>query len=206
MLGSQAPVFLILTGATANESRIAACQELAREHWPGADVRMPNYLSRFRGVRDVGHWLERWMLRNLAGADSVFVLAFVLGGAALPYAPLLCSRIKRMVILRSRFQEALPRALRAWFGRWGAALLFGKAVSDLGRGPLWPLGFHLPCPTLVLVETRPTLLASRLRVSPLADDVLHISTYQELPIDHDYAYRSPLLMETATSWLRRKDA
>lgn len=169
-------------------------------------MRMPNYLSRFRGVRGVGRWLEHWMIRNLPGADPVYVLAFILGGAALPYAPLLCSRMKKIVILRSRFQEAVPRALRAWFGQWGTALLFGKAVSDLGRGPLWPPGFHPPCPTLVLVETRPTLLASRMRVSPLADDVLHISAYQELPIDHEYAYHSPLLMKTATSWLRREGA
>jgi hypothetical protein len=88
----------------------------------------------------------------------------------------------------------------------GAALLFGKAVSDLGRGPFWPQGFYLACPTLVLVETKPTLLASRMRVSPLTDDVLHITAYQELPIDHDFAYRSPLLMKTASSWLRRDGA
>ncbi len=142
------------------------------------------------------------MRRDLAGTAPVFVLAFILGGAALPYAPRLCARTKKIVLLRSRYQEAVPRVLRKAFGQWGAALLFGKAVADLGRGELWPPGFQVACPTLVLVETRPTPLASRLKVSPLTDEVLHITAYRELPIDHEFAYHSPLLMRTAASWLR----
>ncbi len=196
------PVFLILTGATADAERFAACQDLAREFWPEADVRMPNYLSRFRGVTGVGRWLDRYAASALAESAQVFVLAYILGGAVLPYAPALHARIKRIVLLRSRFQEAVPRALRARFGAWGAALLFGKSVADLGRGRFWPPGFQLRCPALTLVETRPSRAAAVLRVSPLSDAALEIATYTELPIDHDIAYHSPSLMQAATEWLK----
>ncbi len=89
------PVVLILTGATANARRIAACQELAREIWPEAQVFMPNYLSRFRGLRGVGAWLERWLRETLPPGESLYVFAFILGGAALPYAPTLVARAQR---------------------------------------------------------------------------------------------------------------
>lgn len=197
-----APVFLILTGATADAERFAACQDLAREHWPEADVRMPNYLGRFRGVAGVGRWLDRYAARTLTGSEPVFVLAYILGGAVLPYAPALLVRIRKIVLLRSRFQEAVPRTLRARFGAWGAALLFGKSVADLGRERFWPPGFQLRCPALTIVETRPSRLAISLRVSPLSDAALGITTYTEMPIDHDIAYHSPSLMKAATEWLR----
>ena len=197
------PVFLILTGATADAERFTACQDLAREHWPEADVRMPNYLSRFRGIAGVGRWLDRYVARALAGPAPVFVLAYVLGGAALPYAPTLLKRIGRIVLLRSRYQEAVPRALRARFGAWGSGLLFGKSVADLGRERFWPQGFLVGCPALTLVETRPGRLAVSLGVSPLSDAALGITSYTELAIDHDIAYHSPSLMTAATEWLKR---
>lgn len=200
-----APVFLILTGATADAERFAACQEIAHEHWPEADVRMPNYLSRFRGVAGVGRWLDRYLERTLAGAagaESVSVLAYILGGAALPYAPALHARIRRLVLLRSRYQEAIPRALRARVGAWASVLLFGKPVADLGRAHFWPPEFRLTCPAFTLVETRPSRLAARLKVLPLSDGALEITSYTELAIDHDIAYHSRVLMKTATDWLK----
>jgi hypothetical protein len=171
-------------------------------HWPDGEVQMPNYLSRFRGVRGVGRWLDRWASETLTYAGRVHVLAYILGGAALPYAPELCGRITKAVILRSPFQEAVPRALCARLGRWGTAALFGQAVADLGAGPFWPPGFALSCPTLVLLETRPSRAARRLAVPPLSDTALQIGEYREVPIDHDAAYQSPVLMRAAVDWLR----
>jgi hypothetical protein len=199
---SKAPLFVILTGASADPERFAACQDLAKQHWPEAAVYMPNYLSRFHGLRGIGRWLDRWVDRTLPEADAVVALAYVLGGAVLPYAPALQARVRKIVLLRSRYQEAIPRALRAWFGAMGSALLFGKSVADLGRGRFWPAGFQLPYPELTLVETEPSRLAVRLRVSPLSDEELQITSYRELAIDHDVAYHSPALMKIATDWLK----
>ncbi len=197
------PVFLILPGATADAERFAACRDLAAECWPEADVRMPNYLSRFRGLAGVGRWLDRYAGRALTEPAPVFVLAYILGGAALPFAPALHARIGRLVVLRSRYQEAVARALRARFGAWGSALLFGKSVADLGREGFWPPGFQPRCPALTIVETRPSRQAAVLKVAPLSDVALGIAAYTELPINHDIAYHSRSLMQTATQWLRQ---
>ncbi len=196
------PIFLILTGATANAKRIAACQALAREVWPEAQVFMPNYLSRFRGIRGVGDWLERWLEQTLPPDEPLYVLAFILGGAALPYAPSLVGRAKSIVVLRSRYQEGVPRLLRRRLGGWLTAALFGRSVADLGRGEFWPPGFALPCPSATAVEIVPTPLARRLGVAELSDADLGIADYTELAIDHNSAYSSPELMRFAVEWLQ----
>ena len=196
------PVFLILTGATANAGRSAACQEVAREIWPEAQVFMPNYLSRFRSVRGVGAWLEQWLKETLPPAEPLYVFAFILGGAALPYAPSLVARAQRVVLLRSRFQEGVPRLLRRRLGGWPTAALFGRAVADLGRGEFWPPGFTLPSPYTTVVETVPTPLARWLRIAEIGDADLGIAGYTELPVDHNSAYGSRELMQFATEWLQ----
>ena len=163
---------------------------------------MPNYLSRFRGVPGVGRWLDSWLARSVADDEGVFVLAYILGGAALPYARALLRRINKLVLIRSRYQENVPRALRARFGGALTALLFGKAVSELGRGPFWSPGFAPPCPHLVLVETLASRRAASLKVTGLSDKELGLSDYREVPISHDEAYTSLDVMKTATDWLK----
>jgi hypothetical protein len=132
-------------------------------------------------------------------------LAFILGGAALPYAPSLVHRTRRIVLLRSRYQEGVPRLLRRRLGAWPAAAMFGRAVADLGRGEYWPPGFGLRCPHATAVETVPTPLAHWLRVGELDDEALRIADYTERAIDHNSAYSSPELMQFATNWLRAGD-
>jgi len=197
---------VILTGVTADEARFEACQELAREFWPDGPVHMPNYLSRWRGVRGVGAWLDRWVRSTWPTPEPLDVLAYILGGAALPYAPAMVSRVRRVVLVRSRFQEAVPRRLRTRLGGIATAVAWGRAVADLGAGSFWPRGFQMACPQLTLVETHPSRLAERLGVAPLDDEALGIADYRDLRIDHDAAYHSRLLMRTATEWLRSPDA
>jgi hypothetical protein len=168
-------------------------------------VFMPNYLSRFRGMRQVGDWLERWLAETLPPDDLLYVFAFILGGAALPYAPTLVRRARRIVLLRSRYQEGVPRLLRRRLRAWPTAALFGRAVADLGHGEFWPPGFSLPCPHTTVVETVPTPLARWLRIRELSDDELGIAGYSELPIDHNSAYGSPELMQFVTDWLKARD-
>ncbi len=197
------PVLLILTGATGNEDGRQACQEIARAQWPGARVFIPNYLSRFRGVRGVGAWVDRWCEAHLQPGDSVYVFAFILGGAALPFAPGLVGRVRRFALLRSRYQEGVPRFLRRRLGAWLTTLLIGKAVADLGEGPFWPPEFRLPAPNKTFLETRPTRLVNRFGIAPLTDEDLGLSEYQEMPVDHDFAYHSRDLMKAVVDWLRQ---
>jgi hypothetical protein len=199
------PVFVILTGATANARSIAACQTLAREMWPEAQVLMPNYLSRFRGIKQVGAWLERWLAETLPPGDPLHVFAFILGGAALPYTPSLVGRARRVMLLRSRYQEGISRLLRRRIGAWPTAALFGRGVADLGRGEFWPRGFQLSCPHRTLVETVPTRLARGLRIAALSDAELNIANYTEMAIDHNSAYQSRELMRAVTDWLKATD-
>ena len=200
------PAFVILPGVTADADRFAACQALACECWPQAVVSMPDYLSPLRGVRGTGRWLDRWADDALGSADTVFVLAYILGGAALPHAPRFASRVSRAVIVRSRYQEAIPRLLRRRFGWLGAGLLWGRSVADLSAPNFWPSEFQLGCPHLTLVETRPSQLALRLKVDPLGDPELGIRSYREVAVDHDVAYHSRRLMTAATDWLKADDA
>lgn len=203
--GVKPPAFVILPGVTADADRFAACQALARECWPQAVVWMPDYLSPVRGVRSTGHWLDRWAEGALGTADTVFVLAYILGGAALPHAPRFASRLRRAVVVRSRYQEAIPRLLRKRFGWVGAALLWGRSIADLGTANFWPGDFQLGCPHLTLVETRPSQLALRLKVAPLSDVELGIDSYRDVAVDHDAAYHSRRLMTAATEWLKADD-
>jgi hypothetical protein len=196
------PLLLILPGATADADRFSACQELAAEHWPEARVEMPNYLARWRGIGGVGRWLDGWAERSISPAEPVYVLAFILGGAALPYAPGLLRRTQKLALVRSRYQEGVPLALRRRFGRFLTTVLFGRYVSDLGRPPFWPAAFRPSCPQLVLLETRPTALAERLKVAPLTDADLGVGDALELPINHDIAYHSGRLMKAATDWFK----
>ncbi len=196
------PIFLILTGATGNARRIASCEELAREYWPEARVFMPNYLSRLRGVRDVGEWLEGWLKRMIEPEAPIFIFAFILGGAVLPYAPTLMKRARKVVLLRSRYQEGVPRLLRRKLGRWGTTLVASRAVAELGTEEFWPYDFQLPCPQRILVETVPTPLARWLGVDCLSDDELKIVDYKEMAIDHNSAYHSRELMKEVTEWLK----
>jgi hypothetical protein len=202
---SPPPAFVILPGVTADADRFAACQALARECWPQAEVWMPEYLSHLRGVRGTGRWLDRWAESALCSAHPVFVLAFILGGAALPHAPRFSSRLSRAVVVRSRYQEAIPRLLRRRFGWIGVGALWGRSIADLGAPSFWPRDFQLGCPQLTLVETRPSQLALRLKVAPLSDLELGIRSYQEVAVDHDVAYHSRRLMKAATEWLRADD-
>ena len=197
--------FVILPGVTADADRFAACQAVARECWPQAVVLMPDYLSPLRGVRGTGRWLDRWTETALGGVDGVCVLAYILGGAALPHAPRFASRVSRAVIVRSRYQEAIPRLLRRRLGWLGAGILWGRSIADLGARNFWPSEFQLPCPHLTLVETRPSQLALRLQVAPLGDAELGIRSYQEVAVDHDAAYHSRRLMTAATDWLKADD-
>jgi hypothetical protein len=199
------PVLLILPGATSNRERRETLWRNGAEAWPGARIEVPDYLSRFRGVRGVGLWLERWVQANLTADEQVFVFAFILGAAALPYAPTLVAHMRRLVVLRSRYQEALPRFLRRRFTPPGAALIAGRAVSDLGRPPFWPPRFAPPCPTLTVVETRPTRTVERLGLKALSDSELGIHDAVEAPLDHDGAYFSTGLMRTAVEWLRTQE-
>ncbi len=199
---AEKPLFLILPGVTADAARFESCQELARSYWPEAHVVMPNYLSRVRGVEGVGHWLDDWS-RDLDPSDPVYVLAYILGGAALPYAPALMARVRRLALVRSRYQEGVPRALTRRFTRIGAALLFGKALADLGTRPYWPAGFEPPCPTLVLLESRPTQRALLLKVPRMSDEGLGLHDAREVDVDHDAAYRSAEIMRAAVEWLRQ---
>ena len=199
------PIFVILPGVTADADRFAACQALAHEFWPEATVWMPNYLSRLRGVRGTGRWLDRWTGDTLGSADAVFVLAYILGGAALPRAPQLVSRLRRAVLVRSRYQEEIPRLLRRRLGWLGTGLLWGHSIADLGTSSFWPGDFRLGCPHLALVETRPSQLAIRLKAAPLSDAELGIYAYQEVAVNHDVAYHSRLLMKAATEWLKAGD-
>ncbi len=196
------PVVVILPGVTADRRKLARCQALLRASWPEADIRVADYLSRWRGVAASGRWLERWGQEVLAPGVPVFVVAYILGGAVLAFAPTFVSRAQRVVILRSRYQEAVPRELRRWCTAPGVALLFGKHVADLGVRGYWPPGFRLPGPHLILVETKRSRLATRLAVSPLSDEELGLSDYKEIDIDHDAAYESAQLIETAAVWLR----
>ncbi len=200
------PVFLILPGVTANTARLKAVAENAAEHWPEARIEVPDYLCRFRGIRGTGHWLDRWTRLNLGHEEQVFIFAFILGGAALPHAPELLSRAQRIVVLRSRYQEAVPRYLRRRFTALLAPLIFGCAIAGLGKPPFWPRGFAPPCPTLTLVETRPTRLAERLKVRPLSDTDLDITDPREVNVDHDFAYFAPGLMKAVVAWLREPPA
>lgn len=195
-------VFIILPGVSASIEGIQALRDNARGLWPEARVEVPAYVSRWRGVREVGRWLERWAAANMPEGDDFYVLGFILGAAALPHAPVLLSRVRRLVVLRSRYQEAVPRYLRRRFPGPLAALLFGRAVADLGQPPFWPPAFVPPCPTLTVVETRPTRLAERLQVQPLNDRELGIISPVELNIDHDFAYFAPTLMKRSVEWLR----
>jgi len=196
------PVFLILPGVTADAERFRACIALAHGLWPEARVEMPDYLSRFHGVEGVGKWLDPWASASLDNAGAVYVLAYILGGAALAHAPVLLSRTRRVVLVRSRYQEAVPKALVRRFTYPGALLLFGKAIADLGARPFWPAGFKPSCPVLTLVETLPSRRAEQLKVRPLSDAELGISEYREVAVDHDGAYHSRALMTAAVSWLR----
>ncbi len=197
------PVFLVLRGVTADAARVEACVDLARELWPEARVEMPAYVRRWRGVRGVGRWLDAWTKANLRPGDQVFVLAYILGGAALAYAPDLTSRVRRLVVLRSGYQEALVRVLRRRFIPLLAPLVFGRAVADLGARPFWPPTFAPRCPTLVLVETRPSRMAERFGVHPLSDEEMGLPPDRvSVGIDHDFAYNSRTLMNTAVDWLR----
>jgi hypothetical protein len=196
------PIFVILPGVTATRERLRTLERNAQTFWPEARVEVPNYLSRRRGVRDVGAWLDRWCATELTSAGDVFVFAFILGAAALPYAPGLSGRTRRLVILRSRFQEAVPRALEHRFGYLLTALLFGRAVADMGRGPLLPKGFSPSCPVLTLLETRPTRLAERLHLQPLGDSDLGLTGALEMDIDHDRAYDSPALLTSVVEFLK----
>ena len=199
---STAQVLVVLPGATANAERLEALRENALESWPEARVEVPDYLSRWRGVRGVGNWLDRWAAASLYPHDEVFLFAFILGAAALPYAPALLGHVRRLVVLRSRYQEGVPRFLRRRFTPPLAALLFGRAVADLGQPPFWPVGFAAAVPALTLVETRPTRLAEHLKIRPLSDAELGIDGAVEVGLDHDFAYFAPSLMKTAVDWLR----
>ena len=150
-------------------------------------------------MRGTGRWLDVWAAATLAPAAPVFILAFVLGGAALPYAPGLVARTRGVVTVRSRYQEGVPRWFHRRLGWFGAALLVGRAVADLGASPFWPPGFRLGCPHWSLVETEPTRLAVRLRLAPMGDDELGLVTggYSELAINHDAVYESAPLMRAA---------
>jgi hypothetical protein len=195
-------VFLILPGVTANHDRIEAVRKNAESLWGEARIEVPNYLSRHRGVRGVGAWLDRWCSGRLGPDDEVYVFAFILGTAALPYAPKLLALTKRMVVLRSRFQEGVPYALRRRLGYLLTALFFGRAVADLGKLPVWPAGFAPAVPTLTLLETRATPIAERLGVGPLSNRELSIVDVTEIPVDHDHAYFSSTLLKIAVDFLR----
>ena len=197
-------MLVILPGLTADADRFRTCESLARETWPEAHVVMPDYVSRFRGVRGVGRWLERWARHFMPRDGPVFILAYLLGGAALAYAPSVQSRARKIAVVRSRYQEALPRWLRRRFTPVGAALFFGKSAADLGRG-FWPANFRPACPCLTLLETLPTNLVARLKLEPLDDEQLQISHYKELAIPHSAAYDSRQLMEIATEWFKSAD-
>jgi hypothetical protein len=197
------PVLVILPGVTANDERIAALSENARSTWPQARVEVPNYLSRWRGVKGVGTWLDDWSTRTHdPAADDVFVFAFILGAAALPYAPRLLVAARRLVVLRSRYQEGVPRALRRRFRYPLTSLLFGRAVADLGKAPFWPRDWSPSIPTLTLIESRPTRIAERLQVRRLTNLDLGIEEGTEVAVDHDHAYFSLDLMKTAVNWLK----
>ena len=118
------------------------------------------------------------------------------------FAPGLMRRTKRLVVLRSRFQEGVPYALRHRFGYTLTALLFGKAIADLGRPPLWPESFSPPVPTLALIEMRATHAAKRLGVKALDDRELGLDGGVEMPVDHDQAYFSTTLMKAAVEFLQ----
>jgi hypothetical protein len=163
---------------------------------------MPDYLSRFRGVEGIGKWLDRWASASLNDDDAVYLLAYILGGSSLAHAPLLISRTRRMALVRSRYQEAVPKALVRRFSYPGALVLFGKALADLGARRFWPAGFRPSCPVLTLIETLPSRRAGQLGVKPLSDAELDISDYRELEVDHDGAYHSRALMTAAVTWLQ----
>jgi len=193
---------LVLPGLTGRRAQLRKCRELVQNNWPEARVIVLDCRRRSRGVPETGRWLDQWTEEKLSPEDSVFIFAYVLGGSALAYAPKLVSRARKIVIVRSRFQEGVPRRLCQLLSRGGARLLFGRGVADLGRPPFWPPGFSLPCPHLTLVETRPTRLARWLQVRWLTDTDLGLSTFKEVAINHHAAYQSPWLINLATDWLR----
>lgn len=195
------PILLILPGATANRGKLQRCVRRLAEAWPEATVRVADFRSRCRDTVANGLRLDHWVERALPPAAPVFVLSYILGAAALPYAPGLVRRARGIVVVRSRYQEAVVRWLRSRLTRWGTALLLGRAVADLGEPPFWPAGFQLACPHLILLETGRSRAAVRLRVAPLSDAEMGISGYKEVAIDHDAAYDSALLIELVTHWL-----
>lgn len=195
-------MFVILPGVTANRERLEALRTNAQSLWGEARIEVPDYLSRRRGIRGVGAWLDRWYSTELEPAGDVFVFAFILGAAALPHAPALLSGTNRLVVLRSRFQEGVPYSLRHRYGYALTALLFGKAVADLGQAAVWPGGFSPPVPTLTLIETRATRVAERLAVEARDNSELGIAGGVEMPIDHDQAYFSTALMRAAVEFLK----
>ncbi len=198
---TEKPLLLILPGVTADAARFESCQRLARSCWPDAQVVMPDYLSRFRGVEGVGHWLDSWC-RDIDATIQVYVLAYILGGASLPYAPALMARVRRLALVRSRYQEGVPRALTHRYTKIGAALLFGKAIADLGTRPYWPEWFKPECPSLVILESRPTQRALRLEVPRMSDEDLGFDGFREVDVDHDSAYESTEIIRAAVDWLR----
>lgn len=196
------PVFLILPGVTADQGKRIACKKIVEGFWPEARVLVPDYLSRFRGVRGTGHWVDRWLERNVSQGTEIFVLAYILGGAALAYAPHLVSRAKGVVLVRSRYQENVPRYFTKKYGFWGTTFVLGKAVADLGSRSYWPEGFRLDCPLKVLMEAWPSYLAEKLGLEPIPIKTIGMKIDMEIEASHDDAYHSKRLVKPAVEFLK----
>ncbi|HRX36173.1 MAG TPA: hypothetical protein P5337_07225 [Aestuariivirga sp.] len=205
--GDSAPeVLLVLVGVTAWRQDRERVSAYLKQHCT-FDVRVPRVPYYF-GLASAARWLTRYLAHEIpANCKAIHVLNYIGGGFVFRTAgPRLASvPVGRTIHVRSPIQEQVSRRLIERYTRPLMVLFAGRSVLDLAGGAV----DTIPVPALgsgkgLIVELKASRLATRLGLSPNsvpasawshdrllpgADDAI------DLPVDHDEAYGSPLLLD-----------
>ena len=205
--GNPAPeVLLVLVGVTARRQDRKRVAAYLKQHCT-FDVRVPRVPYYF-GLASAARWLVRYLAHEISpGCKAIHVLNYIGGGFVFRSAgPHLSSvPIGCTIYVRSPIQEQVSRRLIDRFTRPLTLLFAGGSVVDLAD-----LAINaLPIPaeggkTGLIVEQKASRLATRLGLSADSvpssawshDRLLHgADDAVDLPVDHDEAYGSPVLLD-----------
>jgi hypothetical protein len=205
---------VVLLGVTAGGRERRSLAGFFAGH--GLDPLIPS-LAQWRGLRACCDALVRYWAGRVtpSGYRRVHVLAYISGGLIFRQSGsrLDLRNLGSVVYVRSPLQEQVPSRLLNGWGQWGLLLLpRGKMLLDLAAADFAALpypGSHRP--QGLLVEAHPSRLALRLGITAdavpprtwEADGMLpEAGDVRTLPISHDEAYDSELLLSEVLHFAR----